>query len=216
VIRVLIADDQALVRGGIRLILESDKEIEVVGEATDGEDVLGKVADLRPDLVLMDVGMPGMDGIEATRVLMSRADPPRVLALTTFSADAYVFDAMRAGASGFLLKDVRPELLTRAVHDVMAGDALLAPELTRRLVERFARTTPTGSADLAELTTREADVLRLLARGRSNQEIAGELFLSEATVKTHVSHVLAKLGLRDRAQAVVYAYEHGVVEPGTA
>jgi DNA-binding NarL/FixJ family response regulator len=213
-IRVLIADDQALVRGGIRLILESDREIEVAGEAVDGDDVLAKVAELCPDLVLMDIGMPGRDGIEATRALMARPDPPRVLALTTFSADAYVFEAMRAGASGFLLKDVRPELLTRAVHDVMAGDALLAPELTRRLVERFART-PTASSDLAELTAREADVLRLVARGRSNQEIADELFLSEATVKTHVSHVLAKLDLRDRVQAVVYAYENGVVEPGS-
>jgi DNA-binding NarL/FixJ family response regulator len=214
-IRVLIADDQALVRGGIRLILESDPDIEVAGEATDGEDALAMVAELRPDLVLMDVGMPGMDGIEATRALMATSDPPRVLALTTFSADEYVFNAMRAGASGFLLKDVRPELLTRAVHDVMAGDALLAPALTRRLVERFARTPPAGSTDLAELTGREADVLGLVARGRSNQEIADELFLSEATVKTHVSHVLAKLGLRDRVQAVVYAYENGVVEPGS-
>ena len=217
-IRVLVVDDQALVRGGFRLILESQPDFEVVGEAENGTQALARARELRPDVVLMDVRMPGMDGLEATRQLLARRDGPRVLMLTTFDLDEYVYDALRAGASGFLLKDVRPEQLADAVRVVAAGETLLSPAITRRLVEQYVRRARPGTtipAALASLTERELEVLRQLARGRSNAEIAGELYLSEATVKSHVTRVFAKLSLRDRAQAVVMAYECGLVEPGS-
>jgi DNA-binding NarL/FixJ family response regulator len=215
-IRVLIADDQALVRGGFRLILEAQKDIDVVGEAEDGEDALTQARDLRPDVVLMDIRMPKMDGLEATRRLLSANGESRVLVLTTLDADEYVYEAMKAGASGFLLKDVRPEQLADAVRVVASGDALLAPVITRRLIEDFVRRPPPGSGpptELTELSERELDVLKLIAQGRSNAEIAAALFLSEATIKTHVTHILAKLRLRDRVQAVVLSYECGLVQP---
>ena len=215
-IRVLIADDQALVRGGFRLILEAQRDIKVVGEAQDGEDALAQARGLRPDVVLMDIRMPKLDGLEATRRLLSRDGESRVLVLTTLDADEYVYEAMKAGASGFLLKDVRPEQLADAVRVVASGDALLAPAITRRLIEDFVRRPPPGSGppvELAELSDRELEVLKLIAQGLSNAEIAASLFLSEATVKTHVTHILAKLRLRDRVQAVVLAYECGLVKP---
>jgi DNA-binding NarL/FixJ family response regulator len=213
--RVVIADDQALVRGGFRMILETQPDVEVVGEAGDGREALRAVAELQPDVVLMDVRMPNLDGIEATRRLMTAPNPPRVLVLTTFDADEHVYAAMRAGASGFLLKDVRPEELARAVRVVAAGETLLDQVVTRRLVERFVRRSAPGSrAAVEELTDRELEVLGLIARGRSNGEIASELFVTEATVKTHVTHLLSKLSLRDRVQAVIFAYESGLVEPG--
>jgi len=217
VIRVLIADDQALVRGGFRMILEAQKDIEVVGEADDGREAIARVEELRPDVVLMDIRMPGLDGLEATRRLVASAESVRVLMLTTFDLDEYVYEAMKAGASGFLLKDVRPEQLAEAVRVVAAGDTLLAPAITQRLIEEFVRRRPPGAgppAQVSELTERELEVLRLVARGLSNAEIATTLFLSEATVKTHVTHILAKLNLRDRVQAVVLAYESGLVLPG--
>jgi DNA-binding NarL/FixJ family response regulator len=216
-IRVVVADDQALVRGGFRLILEAQPDIEVVGEAADGREAVARAREQRPDVVLMDIRMPGMDGLEATRRLMTTQNPPRVLMLTTFDLDEYVYDALRVGASGFLLKDVRPEQLADAVRAVATGDTLLAPAITRRLVEQYLRRPPPGSRTplgLAELTDRELDVLRLVARGRSNQQIADTLFLGESTVKTHLTHLFAKLGLRDRAQAVVLAYESGLIQPG--
>ena len=215
-IRVLIADDQALVRGGFRLILEAQKDIEVVGEAEDGEDALAQARDLRPDVVLMDIRMPKMDGLEATRRLVSANGESRVLVLTTLDADEYVYEAMKAGASGFLLKDVRPEQLADAVRVVASGDALLAPAITRRLIEDFVRRPPPGSGrptEVTELSERELDVLKLIAQGLSNAEIAAALFLSEATIKTHVTHILGKLRLRDRVQAVVLSYECGLVQP---
>ncbi len=218
-IRVLVADDQALVRGGFRMILDAQKDIEVVGEAEDGRDALAKASTLQPDVVLMDIRMPEMDGLEATRRLAGQGGSARVLMLTTFDADEYVYEAMKAGASGFLLKDVRPEQLAEAVRVVAAGDALLAPAITRRLVEEFVRRPPPGTAkprELDELTERELDVLLLVARGLSNAEIASALFLTEATVKTHLTHILTKLDLRDRVQAVVLAYESGLVQPGDA
>jgi DNA-binding NarL/FixJ family response regulator len=217
VIRVLIADDQALVRGGFRMILDSQKDIEVVGEASDGRDALAKAAELQPDVVLMDIRMPELDGLEATRRLLGGNGAPRVLILTTFDLDEYVYAAMKAGASGFLLKDVRPEQLAEAVRVVVGGDTLLAPTITRRLVEEFVRRPPPGSgapAQLAELTEREHEVVTLVARGLSNAQIADSLFVSEATVKTHVTHILGKLGLRDRVQVVVLAYETGLIQPG--
>ena len=216
-IRVLVVDDQALVRGGFRLILESQPDLEVVGEAENGNEALAQARELRPDVVLMDVRMPGMDGLEATRQLLGRRDAPRVLMLTTFDLDEYVYDALRAGASGFLLKDVRPEQLADAVRVVAAGETLLAPAVTRRLVEQYVRRTRPGTTTpdaLRSLTDRELDVLRLMARGQSNAEIAGALFLSEATIKSHITRMFSKLALRDRAQAVVLAYESGLVEPG--
>jgi DNA-binding NarL/FixJ family response regulator len=216
VIRVLIADDQALVRGGFRLILETQNDIKVVGEAQDGEDALAQARGLRPDVVLMDIRMPKLDGLEATRRLLSGDGESRVLVLTTLDADEYVYEAMKAGASGFLLKDVRPEQLADAVRVVASGDALLAPVITRRLIEDFVRRPPPGSGppvELAELSNRELQVLKLIAQGLSNAEIAASLFLSEATVKTHVTHILGKLRLRDRVQAVVLAYECGLVKP---
>jgi DNA-binding NarL/FixJ family response regulator len=216
-IRVLIADDQALVRGGFRLILEAQKDIEVVGEAADGREALALARELSPDVVLMDIRMPELDGLEATRRLVADGESPRVLMLTTFGEDQYVYDAMKSGASGFLLKDIRPEQLAEAVRVAATGDALLAPAITRRLIEEFVRRPPPGSglpAELSELTERELEVLRLIARGLSNAEIGSTLFVSEATVKTHVTHVLSKLHLRDRVQAVVLAYESGLVQAG--
>lgn len=214
---VLIADDQALVRGGFHSILSGQEDIEVVGEAADGAEAVEAAERLRPDVVLMDVRMPGVDGIEATRRIVARGLPSRVLVLTTFDVDDYVYEAMRAGASGFLLKTAPPRQLADAVRTVAAGDALLAPSVTRRLVEQFVRRPPPGAAvppGLEELTGRELDVLRLLARALSNAEIAAELVVSEATVKSHVNRILGKLRLRDRAQAIVLAYETGLVEPG--
>ena len=216
-IRALVVDDQALVRGGFRLILDSQPDIEVVGEAGGGQEALALSRELLPDVVLMDVRMPGMDGLEATRRLLSSGQGPRVLMLTTFDLDEYVYDAMRAGASGFLLKDVRPEQLAEAVRVVAAGEKLLAPAITERLVQRFVRRPRPGATKphaLESLTERELAVLTLMARGRSNAEIAAELFLSETTVKSHVNHVFSKLTLRDRAQAVIVAYESGLIEPG--
>jgi DNA-binding NarL/FixJ family response regulator len=217
VIRVLIADDQALLRGGFRMILESQEDIEVVGEAEDGREALEQARALEPDVVLMDIRMPELDGLEATRQLVDADGAPRVLILTTFDLDEYVYEAMKAGASGFLLKEVRPEQLADAVRVVAAGETLVAPAITRRLVEEFVRRRPPGSgapAEVSALTERELEVLKLVARGLSNGEIAAMLFLSEATVKTHITHVLAKLRLRDRVQAVVLAYESGLVLPG--
>ena len=216
-IRVLIVDDQALVRGGFRLILQSQHDLEVVGEAADGVDAIAQVAELRPHVVLMDVRMPRLDGLEAARRILRRHRPPRVLMLTTFDLDEYVYAAMKAGASGFLLKDVRPEQLIDAVRVVMAGDTLLAPAITRRLVEDFVGRPPPGTSppvELSGLTEREMEVLKLIGAGSSNAEIAATLCLGETTVKTHVTHVFAKLGLRDRAQAVVLAYECGLLRPG--
>ncbi|MEV1011045.1 response regulator transcription factor [Streptomyces sp. NPDC049881] len=216
-LRVVVADDQTLVRTGFRLILGADG-IDVVAEATDGDEAVAAVRRTRPDVVLMDVRMPGTDGLEATRRILDGAPGrPRVIILTTFDLDRYVYAALSAGASGFLLKDVTPEQLTAAVRTVRTGDALLAPAITRRLVQRFARSGGDTAAlhrDLASLTPRELEVLGLLARGLSNAELAARLHLAEATVKTHVARILAKLGLRDRAQAVVVAYETGLVSAG--
>ncbi len=219
-VRVVIADDQAMVRAGFRLILESDGDIEVVGEAEDGAGAVAAVESLRPDVVLMDIQMPLLDGIAATRRLLQPddgSDPPsRVLILTTFERDDYIFAALRAGASGFLLKNAPPEDLIEAVRVVAAGDALLAPSVTRRIIAEFALTPApmTPAPELATLTERERDTLRLIARGLTNAEIAERLFVGESTVKTHVSNVLAKLGVRDRVQAVVFAYESGLVRVG--
>jgi len=215
-LRVVIADDQALVRAGFRMILTADG-IDVVAEATNGAEAIDAVRRTRPDVVLMDIRMPELDGLEATRrILTGAGSEPRVLILTTFDLDHYVYAALAAGASGFLLKDVSPEHLVAAVRLVQSGDALLAPAITRRLVERFASRAETATTlhrDLAALTPRELEVLRLLARGLSNAELAAQLHLSEATVKTHVARILGKLGLRDRVQAVVVAYETGLVTP---
>ena len=216
---VLIADDQALVRAGFRMILEAEEDMEVVGEAADGREALAEALRLRPDVVLMDVRMPEVDGIEATRRLLGEdGSDAKIVMLTTFDMDEYVYDALRAGASGFLLKDVPPEQLVAGIRAVASGDSLLAPSVTRRVIEEFVRRPPdsvrTAPPELTELTAREAEVLKLIARGLSNAEIAKELFVSEATVKTHVAHVLMKLKLRDRVQAVVLAYESGLVLPG--
>ncbi|MGN6246320.1 MAG: response regulator [Motilibacteraceae bacterium] len=214
---MLLCDDQELVRAGFRLILGLEGDIEVVGEAGDGNECLRLTAEHRPDVVLMDVRMPRMDGIEATRRLVAAGSPSRVLMLTTFDLDELVYAAMAAGASGFLLKDVPREQLVAAVRMVARGEAVLAPALTRRLVERFVTAPAPGSgvpAALAPLSERELDVFALLARGRSNAEIAAELFLGEATVKTHVARILTKLDLRDRVHAVVLAYETGYLRPG--
>jgi DNA-binding NarL/FixJ family response regulator len=217
VIRVVLADDQAVVRGGLRMILDSQPDIEVVGEADSGETAVAIVRDTGPDVVLMDIRMPGLDGIEATRRLLAQGGRTRVLILTTYDLDEYLYEAIRAGASGFLLKTAEPQELIAGVRTVASGDALVAPEITRRLLEEFTRRPPPGATvpdALAELTDRELDVLLLVARGRSNAEIAQELFLSPGTVKTHVGHLLAKLGARDRTQAVIAAYESGLVRPG--
>jgi DNA-binding NarL/FixJ family response regulator len=213
-IRVLLVDDQALVRGGLRLILDAEPDIEVVAEAADGEDAVSRAVEISPDLILMDIRMPVLDGIEATRRVIAQVPAVRVVMLTTFDLDEYVVDAFRAGASGFLLKTAPPEQLVSAVRVVHSGDAILAPASTRRLVERFAH----PSADLARidaLTPREHDVIRLLARGLSNTEIAAELVVEASTVKSHVAAILTKLDLRDRVQAVVFAYERGLVHPGS-
>jgi DNA-binding NarL/FixJ family response regulator len=219
-IRVLIADDHQMVRTGFRVILEIEDDIEVVGEAADGKQAVDQAATLQPDVVLMDVEMPGMDGLEATRRITA-ADGPSVLILTTFDRDEYLFEALQAGASGFLLKNGTPEALTDAVRVLARGDALLAPEITRRVIAAFARPGSVSGAGadarrLDELTPREHEVLVLLAGGCTNAEMAAELHLGETTVKTHVSRVLMKLGARDRTQAVVLAYELGVVRPGVS
>ena len=215
-VRTLLVDDQALVRGGFRLILESAPSIEVVGEACDGAEAVELARTVRPDVVLMDVRMPQLDGIEATAQIVAAEPATKVIILTTFDLDEYVFAALRAGASGFMLKDVRPAQLVDAVHIVARGDALLAPSATRRLLDRFAGELPGDERplpDLRDLTERELDVLRLVAQGLSNAELAAHLVLSEATIKTHVSAVLRKLGLRDRVQAVVLAYDVGLAKP---
>lgn len=218
-IRLLVADDQGLVRRGFRMVLEIEPDLEVVGEAADGDEAVAKVLELEPDVVLMDVRMPGTDGIAATRRLT--ADPActaRVIMLTTFDMDEYVYEALEAGASGFLLKDVEPELLLAGIRAVHAGDALLAPSVTRRMIRSVLGQRPVlaagGNGRLSTLTPRELDVLVLMARGLSNSEIAHRFVVSETTVKTHVGRILAKLGARDRVQAVIHAYEHGLVRGG--
>ena len=208
-IRVLVVDDQTLVRSGLRLVLQGREGLEVVGEAANGEEALRAVRRLQPDVVLMDVRMPAMDGIEATRRVLAENSGCRVIVLTTFDIDEYVFGAISAGASGFLLKDVTGDQLAASIKLINTGEALLAPTITRRLIERFAKPSPPTGA-LASLTSRETDVLKNLARGLSNAEVAAHLHLSEATVKTHVSRLLAKLGVRDRVQAVIVAYEAGL------
>jgi DNA-binding NarL/FixJ family response regulator len=218
-IRVLLVDDQALIRAGFRMILDAEDDIEVVGECADGTQAVDSVRRLKPDVVLMDIRMPEMDGIEATRLIANGGGEgvPRVLMLTTFDLDEYVYDALRAGASGFLLKDVPAEQLVDGIRVVAEGDALLAPSVTKRLIQEFSRgavAQQSAPAALEDLTPRELEVFKLIARGMSNAEIAAELIVSETTVKTHVARVLMKLGVRDRVQAVVLAYESGVVAPG--
>ncbi len=220
-IRVLIVDDQSLVRAGFRMILESETDIEVVGEAADGLTAVLAARETEPDVILMDVRMPNVDGLEATRRLLEgREQGPRILILTTFDLDEYVYEALRAGASGFLLKDTPPEQLVEAIKVVAGGDALLSPVVTRRVIAEFVRRPPAAARPTApgldELTARELEILRLIARGLSNAEIAAEAFVSETTVKTHVARILMKLRLRDRVQAVVFAYEHGIVQAGDA
>jgi DNA-binding NarL/FixJ family response regulator len=218
-VRVLLVDDQAMVRAGFRLILETEDDLEVVGEAEDGGKAIAAAESTRPDVVLMDVQMPVMDGLEATRriVAAARDGRPRVLILTTFERDEYIFEALRAGASGFLLKNAPADDLIDALRIVAAGEALLAPSVTRRIIAEFARrpVAPNRTLDLSQLTEREVDVLRLMARGMSNAEIAASLSVGEATIKTHVSNILTKLDLRDRVKAVVLAYESGLVLPGS-
>jgi DNA-binding NarL/FixJ family response regulator len=220
-VRVLLVDDQALIRAGFRMILEAEEDLEVVGECGDGTQAIDSVKRLSPDVVLMDIRMPEMDGIEATRRIVGGDGETavKVLMLTTFDLDEYVYDALRAGASGFLLKDVPADQLVDGIRLVARGDALLAPSVTRRLIQEFSRSSRGRAqrpAGLDELTPREVEVFKLLARGMSNAEIAGELIVSETTVKTHVARILMKLGVRDRVQAVVLAYESGVVAPGDA
>ena len=220
-IRVVLADDEQLVRAGFRLILESEPDFEVVGEAGNGAEAVERVRELDPDVVLMDIQMPGMDGLEATRqiVALGREDTSRVLVLTTFDVDEYVYEALRAGASGFLLKRTPAADLLAGIRIVAAGEALLAPSVTRRLIDQFAHKQPEARADaraLSEITDREREVLALVARGLSNAEIAEQLVLSEGTVKTHIKHILGKLDLRDRTQAVIFAYDTGLVEPRSA
>lgn len=215
-IRVVLVDDQDMIRSGLRLLLETEPDIEVVGEASAGASALDEIRWRRPDVVLMDIQMPGMDGLEATRRIVAGADPPRVCILTTFDLDAYVFEALRAGASGFLLKNAPASALIAGVRVLAAGDALLAPAVTRQVIAAFGRRrAPSETAgELRRLSDREREVLLLVARGHSNAEIAATLVLGEATVKTHLSSLFAKLDLRDRIQAVIYAYESGLVEPG--
>ena len=217
--KVFLVDDQQLVRAGFRMLIESQDDMQVVGEAGDGAEAVERLAVTDADIVLMDVRMPRMDGVEATRVLAARGERPRVVVLTTFDLDEYVHDALHAGASAFLLKDAPPEVLLAAVRDVHAGDAVVAPSATRRMLERFlshpTAADPDHDARLAPLTAREREVLGMIARGRSNREISAELFLAEATVKTHVGRILAKTGSRDRVQLVVLGYETGLVTPGT-
>jgi DNA-binding NarL/FixJ family response regulator len=217
--RVLIADDQALVRVGLRKILESEPDTTVLGEAADGDEAVAAAARLRPEVVLMDIRMPVLDGIEATRRIVARHPAVRVLILTTFGADGYVYDALRAGASGFMLKDAPPEEIVAAVRIVASGEALLAPAVTRAVIDEFARQSPAPPVEppaaVTHLTPREREVLDLLARGLSNPEICDRLVITEATAKTHVARILQKLALRDRVQAVIYAYETGLVRPGS-
>jgi DNA-binding NarL/FixJ family response regulator len=213
--RILLADDQALVRGGLRLILDAEPDIEVIAEAADGHEAVARAIDTKPDLVLMDIRMPALDGIEATRRLLAELPETRVLILTTFDLDDYVVDAFRAGASGFLLKTAPPPQLVAAVRTVQEGDALLAPSSTRKLIEQAARP-PSGAPVLDQLTAREHDVLQLLARGLTNAEIAAELVVEPSTIKSHVASLLSKLNLRDRVHAVVYAYETGLVRAGAS
>ncbi|HEY7137441.1 MAG TPA: response regulator transcription factor [Acidimicrobiia bacterium] len=223
-IRVIVADDQPLVRNGFRMILDAEDDVQIVGEANDGLEAVDLASEHSPDVVLMDVRMPNLDGVEATRRIVDACDtgraPLRVLVLTTFDLDEYVIEALRAGASGFLLKDVNPEELVHAIRIVAAGDAVVAPSVTRRLIDRFARqlpnteSPPQAAPELDALTDREVEVLVLMARGLSNAEIAQQLLVAETTVKTHVGRVLMKLDLRDRVQAVVFAYEAGLVQPG--
>ncbi len=220
-IRILLVDDQALVRAGFRMILDAEPEMEVVGEASDGREAVDQVRALSPDVVLMDIRMPELDGLEATRRILSstsNGEAPKILMLTTFDLDEYVYEALRAGASGFLLKDTPPEQLVGAIHVIAEGDALLSPSITRRVISEFVRGTgpkpQTQFPRLQDLTARELEVLKQIARGHSNAEIAKALFVSETTVKTHVARILMKLQLRDRVQAVVLAYEAGVVQPG--
>lgn len=215
--RVMIVDDQALVRAGFRMILDAEPDIDIVAEAADGLEAVELVDRFTTDVVLMDIRMPNLDGIEATRRIVERTSATHVLMLTTFDLNEYVYEALRAGASGFLLKDAPPEQLVSAIHVVAKGEALLAPSITKRVIEEYARRPPPREGlppELADLTAREVDVLRLVARGRSNAEIAKELYLGETTVKTHVARILQKLSLRDRVQAVVLAYESGLVQPG--
>jgi DNA-binding NarL/FixJ family response regulator len=216
-IQVVIADDQGMVRSGFSVLLNAQPDIEVIAEAVNGEEAIARVAELHPDVILMDVRMPVLDGLQATRVITGMADAPKVLVLTTFDLDDYVYEALRSGASGFLLKDASANELAEAVRLVAAGDALLSPGVTRRLIAEFARMgapRSPGRQQLDGLTERESEVLALVARGMSNAEIAGYLVVAEQTVKTHVSRILMKLGLRDRTQAVVLAYETGLVHPG--
>ena len=218
-IRVLIADDQAMVRAGFRMILEMQDDMQIVGEAADGAETIAAVKKLKPDIVLMDIQMPGMDGLEATRriVEMHNEVPTRVLILTTFERDDYIFEALRAGACGFLLKNATPEDLVAGIRTVAEGNALLAPSVTRRVIAKFAGQPKSRDyADsLSRLTTREVDILKSIARGKTNAEIAQELFIGEATVRTHVSNLLSKLDLRDRVQIVAFAYESGFIQPGS-
>jgi DNA-binding NarL/FixJ family response regulator len=211
-IRVLLVDDQALIRGGLRLMLDAEPDIEVVGEASDGDEAVRTALSLRPDIVLMDIRMPTVDGITATRDLLTELDATRVVMLTTFDLENYVVTAFRAGASGFILKTAPPAQLVAAVRTIHTGDALIAPASTRRLIESARRATPTGPA-LDVLTTRERQVLSLLARGFTNAEIAAHLVVEPSTIKSHVASLLSKLGVRDRVQAVIYAYEHGATTP---
>ena len=220
-VRVVIADDQALVRAGFKMILEAEPEIQVIGEAEDGVEAVEMIKRLKPDVALMDIRMPRLNGLEATRQITNGAGdvPTRVLVLPTFDLNEYVYEALRAGASGFLLKDVPSEQLVAGIHVVARGEALLAPSITRRLIEEFAKNQPVERAtpkEVEELTAREMEVFKLIARGMSNAEVAAELIVSETTVKTHVARILMKLGLRDRVQAVVLAYESGLVQPGAA
>ena len=213
-IRIVVADDQPLVRTGLRMILDAEPDIDIVAEASNGNEAVAAAAAHAPDVILMDVRMPELDGIEATRAITAVDEPPRVLVLTTFDLDEIVYDALRAGASGFLLKDAPEDRLIGAIRVVADGGSLFAPSVTRRLIEEFARRPEKPAHDLADLTERENEVLRMIARGLSNAEIATELFVSENTVKTHVARILMKLGLRDRVQAVVVAYESGLVRAG--
>ena len=216
-VRVVLVDDQALIRTGFKMILETEDDIEVVGEASDGEQAISMARSVRPDVVLMDVQMPTMDGLEATgRIVRDANIPSRIIILTTFERDDYIFEALRAGASGFLLKNAPSDELVHAVRVVAAGDALLAPSVTRKVIEGFIRRPAHGSneVELRRLTERETEILQLLATGKSNSELAANLFVGEGTIKTHVSSVLTKLGLRDRMQAVIFAYESGLIEPG--
>jgi DNA-binding NarL/FixJ family response regulator len=216
VIRVLLADDQVLVRDGFRALIEREDDLEVVGEAADGVEAIAACARLRPDVVLMDIRMPQLNGLEATRRVLAAQAPPRVIVLTTFDRNEWVFEALQAGASGFLLKDVRAAALVEAIRVVHSGDALLSPSVTRRLIEAYASSVPVDRRpnELADLTPRETDVLRAVAAGMTNAEIGQHLFIEPSTVKTHVNRLLGKLGLRDRTQAVVFAYESGLVTPG--